>query len=135
MLFVDYGGPKGPEYLASLGTDTGRITPGTIDVQPVIEALKRKFGMGKQPIQAYQHPCIYLNSGAMAKKVLDRKHVEGALTTEPMKLSGIALAVHTTDLLEGDLPNSPVIRQVRRSSHPKRSGDILVQVMRQDSKN
>jgi predicted AlkP superfamily pyrophosphatase or phosphodiesterase len=126
VLSADHGGAEAPEYMAGLGMDTGRITPSTIDVQPVTEALKKRFGIGKQLIQAYQHPYIYLNREAIAKKGLEQKEVERALAKELMKIPGIALAVPTSDLLEGDLPDSPVIRQVRRSFHPKRSGDIYL---------
>jgi len=48
------------------------------------------------------------------------------LATELMKFDGIAAAVPSSELLTGDLPDSPLIRQVRRNFHPKRSGDIYL---------
>ncbi|UCH90524.1 MAG: alkaline phosphatase family protein, partial [Nitrospirota bacterium] len=38
----------------------------------------------------------------------------------------IALAVSSSDLRSGSLPEAPIIKQIRRNFHPKRSGDIYL---------
>ncbi len=43
-----------------------------------------------------------------------------------MKLDGVALAVSSTALKEGNLPNTPLIQSVLRNFNPRRSGDIFV---------
>jgi hypothetical protein len=41
-------------------------------------------------------------------------------------LEGVALAVSSTALSEGNLPNTPLIQSVLRNYNPRRSGDIFV---------
>jgi hypothetical protein len=52
--------------------------------------------------------------------------VERALAEELMKFDGIALAVSSSDLRSGRLPEASMIQQIRRNFHPKRSGDIYL---------
>jgi arylsulfatase A-like enzyme len=126
VLSADHGAPEAPEYMASLGLETGRLTPNRIDSAPAITELKRRFGFGKELIQIYYHPYIYLNRELIRSSRLDQTIVERAIAAELMKFDGIAAAVPSTDLLRGDLPDTPLIRQIRRNFHPKRSGDIYL---------
>ena len=43
-----------------------------------------------------------------------------------MKFDDVTLAISSSALREGNLPNSPVIQSVLRNYHPKRSGDIYL---------
>lgn len=43
-----------------------------------------------------------------------------------MKLDGIALAISGSELRRSQLPEAPILKQVRRNFHPKRSGDIFL---------
>lgn len=43
-----------------------------------------------------------------------------------MKFEGVALAVSSTALSEGNLPKTPLIQSVLRNYTPRRSGDIFV---------
>jgi arylsulfatase A-like enzyme len=126
VLSADHGAPEAPEYMSEKGMPVGRLTPSRYDATPAITALKKRFGIGKELIKMYAHPYIYLNSQIIQEKGLDWAEVERAIADELMKINGIALAVSGSDIRNGRLPEAPMIRQIRRNFHPKRSGDIYL---------
>ena len=126
VLCADHGVPEAPEYMAELGMAVDRLVPSKFDVEPGIAALKKRFGIGKELIKMYEHPYIYLDHQLIREKGLDLREVERAIAEEMMKFDGIALAISSTDIKNGRLPEAPVIAQIRRNFHPKRSGDIYV---------
>jgi predicted AlkP superfamily pyrophosphatase or phosphodiesterase len=126
VLSADHGGPEAPGYLNSLGIPAKYVMPETWDKEPAISALKQKFGLGRELIQSYRHPYVYLNREAILGKGLDQGVVEKAVVEELMKFDGVALAVSSTALREGNLPNTPVIQSVLRNFNPGRSGDIFI---------
>ncbi len=126
VLSADHGAPEAPEYMAERGMAVDRLVPSKFDVAPGIAALKKRFGIGKELIRMYEHPYIYLDHQLIREKGLDLGEVERAVAEEMMKFDGIALAISSTDIRNGRLPEAPVIEQIRRNFHPKRSGDIYV---------
>ena len=126
VLSADHGGPEAPGHLNSLGIPAKYVTPEQWDQAPAISALKQKFGTGKELIQAYRHPYVYLNRELIRDKGLDPAVVEKAVVEELMKFDGVALAVSSTALREGNLPNTRIIQSVLRNFNPSRSGDIFV---------
>jgi len=126
VLSADHGGPEVPGYLNSLGIEAEYVTPEKWDEEPAIIALERKLGVGKEVIQTYFPPYLYLDHDVIRKKGLSQAAVETALAEELMKLEGVALAVSSTALREGKFPNTPLIQSVLRNYNPKRSGDIFV---------
>lgn len=126
VLSADHGAPEAPEYMAELGMDVKRLTPSKFDTAPAIEALKKKFGIGKELISMYEHPYIYLDRKVIREQGLNQAEVERAVAEEMMIFDGIALAVSSSDLAAGRYPEAPMIRQLRRNFHPKRSGDVYL---------
>jgi hypothetical protein len=126
VLSADHGAPEAPEYMASRGFGSKRLAPSTLDKEPAIEALKKRFGVGEELVETYYHPYIYLNRKVIAAKGLDQREVEEAVAAEMMKFDGVALALSSTALREGGVPNAPLVEQIRRNFHPKRSGDVYV---------
>jgi hypothetical protein len=112
--------------MAERGMAVDRLVPSRFDVSPGIAALKKRFGIGKKLIKMYEHPYIYLDHQLIREKGLDLGEVERAIAEEMMKFDGIALAISSTDIKNGRLPQAPVVEQIRRNFHPKRSGDIYV---------
>lgn len=55
VLSADHGAPEAPEYMASLGMAVDRLVPSKFDVTPTIQALKKRFGIGKELIKMYEH--------------------------------------------------------------------------------
>ncbi|MBW2010823.1 MAG: alkaline phosphatase family protein [Deltaproteobacteria bacterium] len=126
VLSADHGAPEAAEYMAAQGMDVGRLVPSKFDVDPAIAALKKQFGIGRELIKMYEHPYIYLDYQLINEKGLDLAEVERAVAEEMMKFDGIALAVSSSDIKNGRLPEAPIIEQIRRNFHPKRSGDIYL---------
>ena len=126
VLSADHGGPEAPEYMASLGMETGRLTPNRVDQEPALAALKQRFGIGKELIEVYRHPYIYLDHDVIREQGLDQMEVERAVAEKLRNLKGVAAAVSSSELLGNDLPDTPLTRQIRRNFHPKRSGDIYL---------
>ena len=112
--------------MVSLGMDVNRLTPSTYDSTPAVESLKKRFGIGKELIKMYQHPYAYLDHNLIREKGLHQAEVERKLAEELMKFDGIAIAVSSSDLRSGLIPEAPLIQQIRRNFHPQRSGDIYL---------
>lgn len=126
VLSADHGVPEAPEYMAEKGMAVDRLVPSKFDVEPGIATLKKRFGIGKELIKMYDHPYIYLDHQLIIEKGLDLGEVERAVANEMMKFKGIAVAISSEDMKNGRLPESPVIEQIRRNFHPKRSGNVYV---------
>lgn len=126
VLSADHGGPEAPGYLNSLGIEAKYIATEKWDKSPAISALKEKFGIGQELIQSYRQPYVYLNREVIREKGLDPAVVEKAVVEELMKFEGVNLAVSSTALNEGKVPNTPVIQAVLRNFNPRRSGDIFL---------
>jgi hypothetical protein len=126
VLSADHGSPEVPGYLNELGIEAQYVEPDKWDREPAIKALKEKFGIGKELIQTYYHPYIYLNQHIIREKGLDRAEVESAIAAELVKFEGVAFAVSSSALRQGNLPDTELMRTVLHNFHPKRSGDIYV---------
>ena len=126
VLSADHGGPEAPGYLNALGIPAKYVSPEKWDQEPAMSALKKKFGIGKELIESYRQPYVYLNREVIREKGLDQAVVEKAVVEELTKLDGVALAVSSTALREGNLPNTPLIQSVLHNFNPRRSGDIFV---------
>jgi len=126
VLSADHGTPEVPDYMNSLGISASYVDPGTWDRSPAIETIKLRFGIGEEIIQSYFHPYLYLNRDLVKAKRLDQAQLEKTIAEEIMKFEGVALAVSSTALREGNLPDTPLIRSVLRNYSPKRSGDIFL---------
>jgi len=101
------GPPRPLSTWRALGTETGRLTPQRVDEEPIIEALKRRFGIAQGLFIVYRHPYVYLDREVIAGRGLSLEETELALATELMKIDGIAAAVPSSELLKGDLPDTP----------------------------
>jgi len=125
VLAGDHGGPEVPEYLRTLGVDTGRIEPSAIN-GIATEALKKRFGDVKLILQ-YDHPYFYLHHRAIQAAKLNEVEVERTIATAVMALKGVSFAVPCTDLRRGgEEMDQELIAAIRRNQHPTRSGDVYV---------
>lgn len=127
VLSADHGQPEVPGYLHELGIDKAHyFDTKSLDKTPAITALKKKFGIGEELIEAYFQPYIYLNHDLIRKKKLDQAEVEQAIAEELLKFKGVAYAVSSTALRTASLPDTAMMRSILRNFHPKRSGDIYL---------
>jgi len=127
VLSADHGQPEVPGYLHKLGINKAHyFDTKSLDKAPAIKVLKKRFGIGKELIQAYFHPYIYLNHKLIRKKKLNQAAVEKAVAAELMKFKGVAYAVSSSALRTASLPDTQLVRSILRNFHPKRSGDIYL---------
>ena len=127
VLSADHGQPEVPGHLHELGIENAHyFDTKALDKAPAIAALKRKFGMGEELIEAFSPPYLYLNQKLIRDKGLDQAEVEKAVAEELMKFDGVAAAVSSTALRTASLPDTLLMRAILRNFHPKRSGDIYL---------
>jgi hypothetical protein len=127
VLSADHGQPEAPGHLNELGILGAHyfITKG-LDRTPAIEALKKRFGVGEELIQAFFQPYIYLNRELIAEKGLDQAEVEAAVASELLRYDGIAAAVSSSALRSASLPDTELNRAILSNFHSERSGDIYL---------
>jgi predicted AlkP superfamily pyrophosphatase or phosphodiesterase len=126
VLSADHGAPEPPPQVNQYGIEADYVAPETWDKQAGISNLKKQFGIGEELILAFNTPYVYLNRQLIRKKGLDQAAVEEAVAEEIMKLQGVSLAVSSTALMQGRIPDTPLIRSILNNHNSKRSGDIFI---------
>jgi predicted AlkP superfamily pyrophosphatase or phosphodiesterase len=131
FLSADHGIDEVPEninkgfYMTRTGEGAGRHDPKKFSLR-VNNALQKRYNTKEPFISAFWNPALYLNMDTIAKLKLNVAEVESALREEIMKVDGIAAAATRTDLLEGRVTNTPILKRLQRSFHPTRSGNVLI---------
>ena len=126
VLSADHGGSEAPGYLTELGFEADYIDPKAFDKTGAIERLKERFGIGEELITTYFHPYVYLNRKVISEKGLGQAEVERAVARELTRFDGVALAVSSSALSVGMVPNTPLTQSILRNYNPYRSGDVYV---------
>ena len=127
VLSADHGQPEVPGHLNEMGIlSAHHFDAKGLDRKPAFASLKQQFGIGKELIEAYFHPYLYLNHEVIDEKGLDRGTVEQAVVEELLKYKGVAYAVSSDKLRSNALPDNALTRSVLKNFHPKRSGDIYL---------
>ena len=126
VLSADHGGPEAPDYWTSVGLTAGYVSPDEWDKEPSIAALKKKFGIGKELIQPFFPPYVYLNDAVIKEHGLDKEEVERAVAKELRGIKGVAMAITSSELRENNLADTPLVRAALCNYNAKRSGDILI---------
>ncbi|NIM16085.1 MAG: hypothetical protein GTO45_29130 [Candidatus Aminicenantes bacterium] len=125
LLTGDHGVDMIPEFRHRLGMPAGRLDPKAIEKQ-VNDALQKKYKTNEDFVVGFRNPSIYLNLQVVEKLKLDLPEVEGAAVEALMNMPGIGFAVGRSDLLKGNLPDTPKLKSLELAFHPKRSGNILI---------
>jgi predicted AlkP superfamily pyrophosphatase or phosphodiesterase len=127
VLSADHGQPEIPGHLHELSIEHARhFDTDALDKAPAIAALKERFGLAEELIEAYYQPYVYLNRDLIHAKGLDQAEVEQAVAEELVKFDGVAAAVSSTALRTANMPDTALLRAILKNFHPKRSGDIYV---------
>ncbi len=126
VLSADHGGPDAPPLVNQYGIEASYVYPAIWDKQAGIRKLKKRFGIGQGVILSFNAPYVYLNRILIHSKGLDMAAVEQAVAEEMMKFEGVSLAVSSTALMQGRVPDTPLIRSILNSHNPERSGDIFI---------
>ncbi len=126
VLSADHGGPEAPGYLKDLGFEADYIDPKSFDKAGAIEKLKQRFGIGEELITTYYHPYVYLNRKVIAEKRLNQAEVELAVAEELTRFDVVALAVSSSALRAGRVPDTALMKSILRNYNANRSGDVYV---------
>jgi predicted AlkP superfamily pyrophosphatase or phosphodiesterase len=126
VLSADHGGPDTPGYLNSLGIPAGYVQPETWDKQAAIDRVKQRFAINGELIAAYEHPYIYFSDNVLNDEEIDQQALETAVVRELSAFPGVSLAVSSTALARGNLPDTHLYRSVVNNFHSKRSGNVYV---------
>ena len=126
VLSADHGGPDTPGYLNSLGIPAGYVKPDTWDSDAAIDRIKKRFGIKGDLIEKYSHPYLYFSAEVKNNDRIDQEILEAAVVDELSKFEGVSLAVSSTALRRGNLPDTHLYRSVVNNFHLKRSGDVFI---------
>jgi predicted AlkP superfamily pyrophosphatase or phosphodiesterase len=126
VLSADHGGPEAPGFLKSLGIPADYVSPDNWDKQPAIDRVKTKFGIKGKLIEGYDHPYLYLSNEIISNPEIDVFALEAAIARELVRFPGVSLAISSTALARGTVPDNLLTRAVLNNYHPKRSGNIYV---------
>ncbi|TLP57654.1 alkaline phosphatase family protein [Parasedimentitalea maritima] len=126
ILSADHGGAENPGYLETLGIEAQMFSFDSLDTTPGAQRLKDAFGVGRELIQNFSAPYVYLDQTLIAERGLDADEVERAVAQELQQLPGIAFAVSSSALRRGQVADTSISQSVLRNFHPDRSGDIYV---------
>jgi predicted AlkP superfamily pyrophosphatase or phosphodiesterase len=126
VLSADHGGPDTPGYLNALGIPAGYVEPETWDSEAAIRRIKAQFGITGPLIETYSHPYLYFSKSVTSDNGIKREALEAAVIDELSRFHGVSLAVSSTALRRGNLPDTHLYRSVINNFNPKRSGDIFI---------
>lgn len=126
VLSSDHGAPESAQSLKQKGFPVDVLDVTKLDLSTIDTKLKEQFGIGKEVIKLSYVPYIYLDRKLIQEKGLDLEAVSSMIAEEFMKVNGIAYAYTSTDVANGNLPDTPITRRVLNNYNPKRSGDIYL---------
>jgi predicted AlkP superfamily pyrophosphatase or phosphodiesterase len=126
VLSADHGGPDTPGYLATLGIPAGYVDPDNWDRDAAIDRIKSGFGIEGKLIETYAHPYVYLSTEVKSNGAVSMEALEAAVAAELSRFEGVSVAVSSTALRHGRVPDTDLMRAVLNNFNPKRSGDVFI---------
>ena len=126
VLSADHGAPDAPGYLESLNIPAGYVDPESWEKDAAIARIKKNFGIKGELIETYDHPYLYFSTGIKNDKRIDQGALEAAVVEELSKFEGVSLAVSSSALRSGNLPDTDIYRAVVNNFNAKRSGEIFI---------
>ncbi len=126
VLSADHGGPDVPDRMKKFGVDAGYFDIDGIDTLAISKTIREKFNINEKVVSGFFHPYVYLNNDVIKKHNLDVNEVARTLAHKLQSHEGIAFAVPSIDLLEGNIANTELNTAILRSYNPKRSGEIYI---------
>jgi predicted AlkP superfamily pyrophosphatase or phosphodiesterase len=126
VLSADHGGPDTPGYLNGLNIPAGYVDPDSWAKDAAIARIKKRFGIKGDLIAAYDHPYVYFSDEVKNNPRIDQEELEAAVVEELLKFHGVSLAVSSSALRQGKLPDTEIYRPVINNFNPKRSGEVFI---------
>jgi len=126
VLSADHGAPDAPDRLNQFGIDAGYFDINGVDTLAISKVIRNKFDVNEKLVSGFFHPYVYFNREVIKKYNLDIDEVSRTLAQVLQNHEGIAFAVPSVDLLEGNIADTRLNRAILRSYNPKRSGEIYI---------
>jgi len=126
VLSADHGGPDTPGYLKSLKIPAGYVDPDSWDKDAAIARIREQFGIPGALIETYDHPYLYFSADVKNDNSIDQEALEAAVVEELSKFHGVSLAVSSSALRRGNLPDTELYRAVVNNFNSKRSGEVFI---------
>ena len=126
VLSADHGGPDSPGYLNSLGIPAGYVDPESWDTAAAIERVKSEFGIEAKIMETYNHPYLFFSEEVLTNDAIDKAALERAVAQQLSSFPGVSIAIGSSALRNGDVPDNVLHQAVLKNFHPKRSGDIYI---------
>lgn len=126
VLSADHGGPDTPGYLNSLSIPAGYVDPNSWDKDAAIARIKKRFDIEGDLIAAYDHPYVYFSDVVRNDRNINQEALEAAVVEELSRFQGVSLAVSSSALRHGNLPDTDIYRAVINNFNSKRSGEVFI---------
>ena len=126
VLSADHGGPDTPGYLNSLSIPAGYVDPNSWDKDAAIARIKKRFDIEGDLIAAYDHPYVYFSDVVRNDRNINQEALEAAVVEELSRFQGVSLAVSSSALRHGNLPDTDIYRAVVNNFNSKRSGEVFI---------
>jgi predicted AlkP superfamily pyrophosphatase or phosphodiesterase len=126
VLSADHGGPDAPGYLESLSIPAGYVQPDNWDKDAALARIKKTFGIEGPLIETYDHPYLYFSGDVKNDSDIDQEALENAVVQELSKFRGVSLAISSSALRHGNLPDTKLYRAVLNNFNAKRSGEVFI---------
>jgi predicted AlkP superfamily pyrophosphatase or phosphodiesterase len=123
VLSSDHGVQAAPEHLEHYGFEAGRLGTEQL-LEPIDTALSDHFDVMEGLLAAFVKPNLYLDLAALERADIDVEEAETALAGIVMDMPGFSYAFTRSDLVEGDVADTPMARAVLNAFHPERSGNV-----------
>lgn len=125
VLSADHGVQAAPEHMEQHGFEAGRL--GTQQyLESLNEAMGDYFRTDEDLVEAFQKPSLYLDLDAVERAGVSLAHAEEKLAREVVRIPGFGRAFTRSDLLSGNIPQTPLASAVLNAFHPTRSGNVYV---------
>lgn len=121
-LSADHGVAPNPRFIEEHKLGPGRVDETAI-TRAVNKALSREFGPGNW-VEGKGEFQIYLNRGTLEKRGINLGRAEFAAAEAAAALPFVAAAFPRSQIMTGNLPDTPIARKVANSFNARRSGDV-----------
>ncbi len=120
----DHGVAPTPEFISEHKLGIGRTSQRAV-AQAIKDALSHEFGPGNW-LEGGSEFQIYLNHSLLEKRGINVGRAEFVAAEAAAALPNVAAAFTRSQILTGNLPDTPIARKVAHSYNPSRGGDVYL---------
>lgn len=121
---ADHGVAPTPRFIREHKLGVGRVSQSAL-VENVYRALVKEFGPGNW-IEGSAEFELYLNHDALEKQGINVGRAQLVAAEAAAGLPNVAAAFSRTQIMTGNLPDTPIARKVAHTYNSSRGGDVFV---------